>query len=558
MRSQHPRRHNEALPRRRQRVVLIAAPSSLRWWTWALTLGLFSCSTSGEQGVGIAHHVSPPSVPDAAAARTDAGLPLPTADGPLPPSLTEEVVPEGTRPIEVTSGGEFAWLELLLARNGSGRDIDTYPDGSVAITGVYFDWLILDAETAEPSEFTHDEGESRVFVAKYDAQQRLLWSRDTEPEGGSYSRSLVVRPDGAVAVSGNYSNGSFDLGAEGQEVHTLPGLGGTDAFLALYTSDGELSWVRGAGSTDNETFSEVVALPDNSLVVVGNDEGDAPGVTTVFAPGEANETAISTRGGFVARYSPEGDLMWAQSTGGTTAWDVALSPMGSILVAGYLFDGVTIAPGQPNEQKLQSQGARDIYIASYDIEGALEWVRQYGAATNDQPTDFTVGPDGAMWLSTNSSTFPDDPTRDREYFSSLGKLSPTGELQWLQTGPGSLTYRGELAPLSDGSCAMASRLEGEITVEVVGQGEVTFESNDEANLLLRRYAPDGQLLWAKRAGGVGRDQDAVDGIAAFADDTIVVTGGLFLGPALFGEGEAGELRFSVEEARVPFFAKFAP
>ncbi len=458
-----------------------------------------------------------------------------------------------------TEGGQFVWLEQLDSRNGSGRAIGTFDDGSVAIAGVYFDWLSFDGAEPSAATFSHESGTiSRAFVAKYDSEQRLLWANDTEPQGGAYSRALAVRSDGSVAVSGNFSDGAFTLGPGSPNEMTLPGVDGTDAFLAMYGADGRFEWAVSAASSDNETFSEIAVLPDDSLIVVGNDEGTQPGVTTVFARGTEGETSLATRGGFIARYSRAGDLMWAQSTGGRTAWDVALAPDGHILVLGYFFDSAVIGQGQEREKTLYSAGARDIYLASYDVDGTLLSVHQYGAETNDQPTDLAVGPDGAIWMSTGSSTTPADESASRTYFSSLVRLDSEGAIEWLQTQEGSLTYRGEMVTLSDGSCVMASRLEEPLTLEVLGKGPVTFTADDEANLLLRRYAPGGELLWAKRGGGVGRDQDAVDGIAAFTDDTIVVVGGLFLGPALFGEGEAGEFRFAVEEARVPFFAKFRP
>lgn len=456
-----------------------------------------------------------------------------------------------------TSRGSVLWVEQLLSENGAGRAVGAFDDGSVVIAGVYFDRLTLDPDATQPVELTRpDSSDSRVFLAKYDAEQRLVWVRDTEIAGNAFANSVAVLDDGSVVVVGSFADADITFGLGEPNETTLVNAGGSDGFIARFRADGDLLWVGAGASPDDEAFGEVEVLPDGSLVVVGNDVEQPESHPTRFGGGQEGETVIDSRGGFVARYSVDGELIWARATGAATAWDVEATRDGGILVLGYFFGEATMGRDEPSEITFTTVGDRDTVLARFEPDGRMTWARAFGeAASNDQPTDMAAAPDGSIWMSTGSAIDVDD---TRRYLSSLLHLRPDGEPDWLHVAEGSLTHRGEMVALSDGSCVIASRLEGEVTLELPGEGPVRFSDDGQANILLRRYLPSGTLLWARRGGGVGRDQDAVDGIDVFPDDSVVIVGGLFTGEVVFGEGEPDEIRFEVEGNRSPYFAKFLP
>lgn len=93
-----------------------------------------------------------------------------------------------------------------------------------------------------------------------------------------------------------------------------------------------------------------------------------------------------------AEVSPEPTYIWAESGGGKyvdAAKSIAISPdNNSIYVAGY-FNNVAYA----SDKFITSKGGTDAFLAKYDIDGNLIWIRSDGGALND--TAFYVSTDAA-------------------------------------------------------------------------------------------------------------------------------------------------------------------
>ena len=122
-------------------------------------------------------------------------------------------------------------------------------------------------------------------------------------------------------------------------------------------------------------------------------------------------------------------------------------------------------------------------------------------------------------------------------------LASDGELVWAERGGGSGFDNGSgIVTLSDGSTLTTGRFQGSATF---GQGEVketTLHSAGSHDIFVAKYAADGTLDWAKRAGGTELDEGY--GIATLPADGSAVVTGFFQGTATFGPGEANETTFT--------------
>ena len=104
-------------------------------------------------------------------------------------------------------------------------------------------------------------------------------------------------------------------------------------------------------------------------MVTGHFSGD--GGTATFGPGETNETVLTSEAGydiFVAKYAPDGSLIWAVRAGGNGnayGYGITSLPDGSIVVSGHFSRAATFGPGEANETVLTSEGDDDIFIARF-------------------------------------------------------------------------------------------------------------------------------------------------------------------------------------------------
>ncbi len=115
-----------------------------------------------------------------------------------------------------------------------------------------------------------------------------------------------------------------------------------------------------------------------------------------------------------------------------------------------------------------------------------------------------------------------------------------GNLIWAISAGGLKNEAGtQITTLSDDSIVIAGHFYGSA---IFGKGEpnetVLVTDDMHFNVFVARYNSDGTLAWAKSAGGLECVVSPY-GITTLSDDSTVLTGG-YLGPTIFGAGEANE------------------
>src|SRR5437016_4436073 len=94
---------------------------------------------------------------------------------------------------------------------------------------------------------------------------------------------------------------------------------------------------------------------------------------------------------FLVKLNPTGKLLWRQTAGGSgvdAGVAVAADRTGGAYVAGYFsgkikFGDVKLQAAE--DKRTHDYSPADIFLARYDAEGKLIWVRQAGGSSLDQP-----------------------------------------------------------------------------------------------------------------------------------------------------------------------------
>ena len=164
-------------------------------------------------------------------------------------------------------------------------------------------------------------------------------------------------------------------------------------FVARYTGSGSVQWAKSASVVSTAQWVNVEghgigAAPNNDAVVAGF-FGVAMGsgnTTVTFGPGEAGATPLDLAGGnatdvFVARFDPNGLLVWAKrqgGDGGDSGEAVAVAPDGTSYVTGSFEATAVFGPNEPGQKNLSSHGAQDIFTARFALDGSLMWAERAG------------------------------------------------------------------------------------------------------------------------------------------------------------------------------------
>ncbi len=241
--------------------------------------------------------------------------------------------------------GGLAW-----AKRGGGLDTDrlfgtaVFSDDSVVVTGAFLGTATFGQGESSETSLT-SAGDRDIFVARYDAHGSLLWVRRAGGVGMDTGYGVAACADDSVVITGRFQDSAV-FGQDEPAETSLDCAGEHDVFTARYDTDGSLAWAKRAGGSGLDYGEHVAALADNSVLVVGRNEGGA-----VFGPGELNETTLASQFTFIARYGADGTLAWAKATGEPGARFVAGATAlsdDSAVVTGRFSWRTLFGPGEAN------------------------------------------------------------------------------------------------------------------------------------------------------------------------------------------------------------------
>ncbi|MCX6646993.1 MAG: hypothetical protein NTY09_11670, partial [bacterium] len=308
---------------------------------------------------------------------------------------------------------------------------------------------------------------------------------------------------------------------------------------------GDLIWEKSSAGSDSEECFGITALSDDSIVVIGSFFGSA-----TFGPDEANLTQFNKSEIFIARYNPDGSLLWAKQAGGARSQipsGVTALSDDSIVVAGG-FDGtITFSEGESNQKILTSAGSCDIFITQYNPDGSLAWAKRVGGTYTDWAFGVTALSDDSTVVAgeigstvlfgegepNQTALDPSGNVGGMDIF--IARYNSDGTLAWAKQASGVFSNHGYgIAALPDNSTVVIGLFKDTATF---GEGEsnqteLTSEGKDidqtvlispgKDDMFIARYNPEGTLAWAKRAGGSPLCEGwAVTGLS---DNSTVVTG----------------------------------
>ena len=190
-----------------------------------------------------------------------------------------------------------------------------------------------------------DLGDGRLhhrgpFIAKYSPTGGLLWRRLFK---GAYGEVAEVRPQGpgSVVFVANFGDAFHFAGKRyvgGDPEASYPEVPNTNGFIVALTASGEDAWITSVGTGTGFTlwFNELGVSEDGALTVTGQGEGvfNLGGGTLGFSLGFS--PWFSTRRGFVARYSAQGEHQWSRVLDRDRDFKLALQPGGGVVLGSSL------------------------------------------------------------------------------------------------------------------------------------------------------------------------------------------------------------------------------
>jgi hypothetical protein len=329
---------------------------------------------------------------------------------------------------------------------------------------------------------------------------------------GSGNTFLCVVFAGSIAVGATnlVSNGTNDLwGGQGYNV-----------ALAKYDPSGQVAWALRLGSRAGVDNPDLTVDATGNVLVIGNFEGtlELPGTNLV------NEAARDT---FLAKFDPNGELLWARQSP-ADAWDVAVNSNGDSYVAGVVW----------------GSGA---FAARFDAAGNTLWQRQIGTGWA-WASAVAVGLQGTVYLAGEILCSPDG--LPGAQCTSLAKLAADGTTVWMRHVATAMSHERNdraIAVDTSGSVYVADSFAGLATFDGVVLTNA-YESGED--VYVAKYDADGRPLWVRQFGGPG-NQHSYD-VAVAPAGGVYVCGSFWEGNAdsgfLLRYGSDGDLLWAHRES----------
>jgi hypothetical protein len=239
-----------------------------------------------------------------------------------------------------------------------------------------------------------------IFLAIIVSQIHYAFSQAPNFQWGFGSGAMVnsIVTDQAQNI---YVTGSFALTVDFDPTansNNLTSSGQSDIFVAKYSPNGDLIWVKSIGSIDFDKGVSI-KLHNNEIVI-----GGVYNLTVDFDPGlqTANKTSYGNREIFILKMSTDGNFIGVESFGGTNfddLYEMTVDNSGSIAFTGHFTGSAYFDPnqGSPN---LGASG-RGIFVCKLGSNLSYQWAKQvsgtgtYGGAY-DLGRSITISPNGTV------------------------------------------------------------------------------------------------------------------------------------------------------------------
>ena len=249
---------------------------------------------------------------------------------------------------------------------------------------------------------------------------------------------------------------------------------------------------------------------------------------------------------FVAKYDPQGNLIWIDHAGGAKAdAGIAIAVFeDNVYVTGYFSDTATIGG-----EKIYTSDVQNIFIANYSTDGKIKWLKQPKGDGVLRPQGLAADKEGNIYLTGNFrhfvafDSFSVKKQMEKNIF--IVKLNKYGETQWLRSAAGgnnfyTFAYAYDIATDADDNVIIAGEMSGPVRF-----GDFNYITSfayyadgrlARRELFIAKYDTKGNLLWMKEAGVEARFADLITD----KDNNIILTGyftgavnGALAGKAIF-------------------------
>ncbi|MEW6467917.1 MAG: SBBP repeat-containing protein [Bacteroidota bacterium] len=289
-----------------------------------------------------------------------------------------------------------------------------------------------------------------------------------------------------------------------------------DIFIVKYDASGNVLWAKSAGGRGNDYAYGVTADTAGNIYVAGGFGSDTAWFgSTVLV--NADQNGNGGEDTFLAKYDPNGNLIWIRKSAGNSfpdyATTVAMDPAGNICIAGT-FGIPQVTFGSYTLNTYLSWGGANMYVVKYDPSGNVLWAKGAGGGRYDKAYGVTTDASGNIYVtgafestSINFGTGSLTNTNQSQVSGTdvfLVKYNSSGTTQWARKGGGMNTDYGRSVKVDPAGDIVIG---GDYLSTSIGFGTTIINNTPPGGFdaFLVKYNSAGTVVWVRAITG-GADE----------------------------------------------------
>lgn len=278
--------------------------------------------------------------------------------------------------LKYDENGVPMWTINSTAYDNINMDIVISVDGFIYVGGFFRGELQLGSTELIS---TNNGSSYSYFLAKFAQNGSVIWAKKLNEYREGTDIKMAIDNNSNIVFSGRTSD---SLIIDTINIYDSGNIG----FISKYNSSGNILWSRLVGNYGTSfngfgSILDVAVMPDNNLLIAGE-------FGSTFSIDSMTFNSAASSDAFIAKYSDNGNFIWAIPYGMTSGVD------NSIIAAGdngdfYLSSSVVTSTPYFN-QYIIGYGFTDVVVSKHNSNGECAWAKYYGSTDQEKIYDMII------------------------------------------------------------------------------------------------------------------------------------------------------------------------
>lgn len=361
-----------------------------------------------------------------------------------------------------------------------------------------------------------------MSYTNYAQVQNFQWAKNIGGQGDDIGNGISTDANGNVFITGNFNSSSISFGNITLTNNT--NLGGS-IFIAKYDASGNALWAKSIPGGDFGGYKQGISTDVNGNVIITSHFSYNINFGSIILTN--SDTSYITSDIFIAKYDGNGNLLWAKKAGGKgrdRVYSASNDANGNIFITGQ-FSSPNITFG--NITLIDSTNLGCIFIAKYDASGNALWAKKsdgggkgIGSSTDAKGNVFITGECSSSNIKFDTITLSNYPSN-----------YPTSSNIFIAKydGNGNVLWAKGAGGDSDDDISYGVSTDANGNAFITGNFKsptITFGNTilSNSNYFIVKYDANGNVLWAKGALGYNSYIDEGWNISNESNGNVLVTG----------------------------------